>query len=145
MNNTDTSRLRDKAFRWLGVVTTVSCVLILAIFIGFVLYTGVQRLSLDFLMSLPSRFAEQSGIYTAWIGTLWIFGFTALIAFPLGIGGGIYLEEYVKGGLLSSFLEINIANLAGVPSVIYGLLGLEVFVRIMQMGNSILAGSLTLA
>ena len=145
MNNAESSRLKDKGFRWLGITTTVSCLLILAIFIGFILYMGVQRLSLDFLMSLPSRFAEQSGIYTAWIGTLWIFGFTALIAFPLGVGAGIYLEEYVKEGLLSSLLEINIANLAGVPSVIYGLLGLDVFVRIMQMGNSILAGSLTLA
>jgi phosphate transport system permease protein len=94
---------------------------------------------------LPSRFAEQSGIYTAWIGTVWVLVFTTLISFPLGVGAGIYLEEYGKKSKFATFLEINIANLAGVPSVIYGLLGLEVFVRLMKMGNSILAGSLTLA
>lgn len=145
MNNSEKSRLKDKAFRWLGITTTVSCILILAIFIGFIIYQGVGRLSLDFLMSLPSRFAEQSGIYTAWIGTLWVLVLTTIISFPLGVGAGIYLEEYGKKNKLNNFLEINIANLAGVPSIIYGLLGLEVFVRIMKMGNSILAGALTLA
>lgn len=145
MNSTETSRLKDKAFRILGITTTVSCVVVLAIFIGFILYQGLQRLSFDFLMSLPSRFAAQSGIYTAWIGTLWVLALTTIISFPLGVGAGIYLEEYGKKSRLSNILEINIANLAGVPSIIYGLLGLEVFVRIMKMGNSILAGSLTLA
>lgn len=145
MNSTETSRLKDKAFRILGIATTVSCVAILAIFIGFILYQGAQRLSIDFLMSLPSRFAAQSGIYTAWIGTLWVLALTTIISFPLGVGAGIYLEEYGKKSRLNNLLEINIANLAGVPSVIYGLLGLEAFVRIMKMGNSILAGSLTLA
>ncbi len=97
------------------------------------------------MVSLPSRFAEKSGIYTAWIGTLWILVLTTFVSFPLGVGAGIYLEEYAQKGKLSTLLEINIANLAGVPSIIYGLLGLEVFVRIMKMGNSILAGALTLA
>ncbi|TYP95258.1 phosphate ABC transporter membrane protein 2, PhoT family [Fodinibius salinus] len=145
MNSTESSRLKDKAFRYIGMGTTIACVLILAIFIGFILYQGINRLGWDFLMALPSRFADQSGIYTAWIGTLWVLGLTTLISFPLGVGAGIYLEEYGKDTWLNSFLEINIANLAGVPSVIYGLLGLEAFVRIMKMGNSILAGSLTLA
>jgi phosphate transport system permease protein len=124
---------------------TISCLLVLAIFVGFVIYMGVDRLSWEFLQSLPSRFADQSGIYTAWIGTIWVLAFTTLISFPLGVGAGIYLEEYAKKNKFATFLEINIANLAGVPSVIYGLLGLEVFVRMMQMGNSILAGALTLA
>lgn len=128
----------------MGITATFSCLLILVIFIGFILYQGLDRLSWDFLMSLPSRFAEQSGIYTAWIGTLWVMVLTTLISFPVGIGAGIYLEEYGRKSRLSTFLEINIANLAGVPSIIYGLLGLEVFVRIMRMGNSILAGALTL-
>jgi len=145
MNSTNTSRLKDKAFRTLGITTTIGCVLILAIFIGFIIYQGIDRLSIEFLMGLPSRFADQSGIYTAWIGTIWVLVLTALISFPLGVGAGIYLEEYGKKSGLAKFLEINIANLAGVPSVIYGLLGLEVFVRLMQMGNSIIAGSLTLA
>lgn len=145
MNRANTSRVKDKVFRIFGITVTVSCLLVLAIFIGFVIYMGLDRLSWEFLMSLPSRFADESGIYTAWIGTVWIMILTAIISFPLGVGAGIYLEEYGKKSKLATFLEINIANLAGVPSIIYGLLGLEIFVRIMQMGNSILAGSLTLA
>lgn len=145
MNRAEKSRLKDKAFRYFGMGITISCLLVLAIFIGFVLYMGLERLSWEFMMNLPSRFAEQSGIYTAWIGTIWVLVFTALISFPLGVGAGIYLEEYVKESKIATFLEVNITNLAGVPSVIYGLLGLEAFVRIMQMGNSILAGALTLA
>lgn len=145
MNNRDTSRRNDKLFRGIGLTATLSCLLILLIFIGFILYMGMGRLSIDFLMSLPSRFAEQSGIYTAWIGTIWVLVLTTLVSFPVGVGAGIYLEEYGKKTMLSTLLEINIANLAGVPSIIYGLLGLEVFVRLAKMGNSILAGSLTLS
>lgn len=145
MNRASKSRLKDKLFRYFGMGVTISCVLVLAIFIGFVLYMGLDRLSWDFMKSLPSRFADQSGIYTAWIGTVWVLVFTTLISFPLGVGAGIYLEEYGKKSKFATFLEINIANLAGVPSVIYGLLGMEVFVRLMKMGNSILAGALTLS
>lgn len=145
MNRSNPGRLNDKIFKSIGLTSTISCLLILVIFIAFIIFQGAERLSWDFIMSLPSRFADESGIYTAWIGTLWVFVITALVSFPLGVGAGIYLQEYGKKSKLSTFLEINIANLAGVPSVIYGLLGLQVFVRIMQMGNSILAGSLTLS
>lgn len=144
MNKERSSRYKDKIFKGMGITATVSCLLILVIFLGFILYQGLDRLSLDFLISLPSRFAGQSGIYTAWIGTLWVMVLTTLISFPIGVGAGIYLEEYGRKNRWGTFLEINIANLAGVPSIIYGLLGLEVFVRIMRMGNSILAGALTL-
>lgn len=144
MNKGNSSRRNDKIFRGMGITATITCLLILVIFLGFILYQGLDRLSWDFLVSLPSRFAEQSGIYTAWIGTLWVMVLTTLISFPVGVGAGIYLEEYGRKSRWSTFLEINIANLAGVPSIIYGLLGLEVFVRIMRMGNSILAGALTL-
>jgi phosphate transport system permease protein len=145
MSKLNSGSLNDKIFKGLGVTATVSCLVILVIFLGFILVQGLERISWEFLMSLPSRFAEDSGIYTAWIGTLWIFIITALVSFPLGVGAGIYLQEYGKENKLNKLLEINIANLAGVPSVIYGLLGLEVFVRLMQMGNSILAGALTLS
>lgn len=145
MNKELSSRYKDKIFKGIGITATVSCLLILGIFLAFILYQGIDRLSWDFLMSLPSRFAERSGIYTAWLGTLWIMVLTTAISFPIGVGAGIYLEEYGRKNTLSTFLEINIANLAGVPSIIYGLLGLEVFVRIMRMGNSILAGALTLS
>ena len=145
MNNDKKNRVKDKAFRVVGVIATWFGIIVLAIFMGFILYTGLGRLSLDFLTSLPSRFPEQSGIYTAWIGSLWILILTTLISFPIGVGAGIYLEEYAKNSRLNTFLEVNIANLAGVPSVIYGLLGLGIFVRLAQFGNSIIAGALTLA
>lgn len=144
MSSELSSRYKDKLFKGIGITATISCLLVLAIFIGFILYQGLDRLSWDFMVSLPSRFADQSGIYTAWIGTIWVLVLTTLVSFPVGVGAGIYLEEYGKKNKMSTFLEINIANLAGVPSIIYGLLGLEVFVRIAKMGNSILAGSLTL-
>lgn len=145
MNSQNTSHTKDKLFKGLGLTATFSCLLILVIFLGFIVYQGAGRLSWDFLMALPSRFADESGIYTAWIGTVWVLVLTTLVSFPVGVGAGIYLEEYGKKSKWSTFLEINIANLAGVPSIIYGLLGLEVFVRISKMGNSILAGALTLS
>lgn len=145
MNNAKKNRIKDKAFNWVGISASWIGIVILSIFIGFILYMGLSRLSWDFMISLPSRFAENAGIYTAWIGTLWILVLTTLISFPIGVGAGIYLEEYAKTTRLNTLLEVNIANLAGVPSVIYGLLGLGIFVRLAQLGNSILAGALTLA
>ncbi len=139
------NRIKDKVFQVFGISATFFGLILLAIFIAIILYMGLNRLSWDFLTALPSRFADQSGIYTAWIGTFWILILTTLISFPLGVGAGIYLEEYTEESGWATFLEINISNLAGVPSVIYGLLGLEVFVRIMQFGSSVLAGSLTLS
>ncbi len=145
MNNAKKNRLKDKAFKFVGIFASIIGIVILAIFIGFVIYMGFNRLSWSFLVELPSRFAEDSGIYTAMMGTIWIMVFTTMISFPVGVGAGIYLEEYSRKNRWSTFLEINISNLASVPSIIYGLLGLGVFVRMMQMGNSILAGSLTLS
>ncbi|HNP08699.1 MAG TPA: phosphate ABC transporter permease PstA, partial [Cyclobacteriaceae bacterium] len=98
-----------------------------------------------FLTNLPSRKAEKSGILTAWTGTAWILALTAMIAIPLGVAAGIYLEEYGKKNRIAAMVEVNIANLAGVPSIIYGLLGLEVFGRLMNLGASLLAGAFTLA
>ena len=106
---------------------------------------AIPRLSLDFLTSYPSRKAEQAGILPAIVGSLFLILLTAIIALPLGVGAALYLEEYAKKGRLSSLIEINIANLAGVPSIIYGLLGLGVFVRVLGMGRSLLAGALTMA
>jgi phosphate transport system permease protein len=145
MNNEQKNRLKDKAFKVVGIFCTFIGLILLAIFLFQVLWMGITRIDWSFLTSLPSRHPLESGIYTAWVGTLWIMGFTTLFAFPIGVGAGIYLEEYQRNSWFARFLEINIANLAGVPSVIYGLLGLEIFVRIMNFGNSILAGSLTLA
>tara|TARA_B100001540_G_C15806235_1_gene642198 strand:+ start:1988 stop:2845 length:858 start_codon:yes stop_codon:yes gene_type:complete len=145
MNNSAKNRLKDNIFKVFGIISTLIGLVILAIFIGNILKDGLNRIDFDFLNSLPSRKAEKAGILTAWTGSLWVVIFTFLIAVPLGVCAGIYLEEYAKKGKLSSILEINISNLAGVPSVIYGLLGLEIFVRVFKLGSSVLAGSFTLA
>lgn len=145
MTNSDYNRLKDKAFQVFGVFCTLIGLVVLAVFLVDIIIQGVNRINWEFLSSLPSRRALRAGILTAWTGTLWILVLTALISIPLGVAAGVYLEEYAKKSKMASFLEINISNLAGVPSIIYGLLGLEVFVRQMQLGASLLAGALTLS
>ncbi len=145
MNNSKINHIKDKAFQYFGVFCTLIGIVLLVIFIGSILIDGLGRIDWDFLTNLPSRKAEKAGILTAWSGSLWIFGLTALFAIPLGVAAGVYLEEYGKKNWLSNILEINISNLAGVPSVIYGILGLEIFVRTFRLGGSLLAGSFTLA
>lgn len=120
-------------------------ILLLAVFIGSILKDGLGRIDWEFLTNLPSRKAENAGILTAWAGSLWLFMMTAVISIPVGVAAGIYLEEYSVKNRFSSMLEVNITNLAGVPSVIYGILGLEIFVRTMKFGGSLLAGACTLA
>ncbi|MDO9037920.1 MAG: phosphate ABC transporter permease PstA, partial [Lutibacter sp.] len=105
----------------------------------------LSRIDWAFITDLPSRKPEKSGIWTPLMGSVWILVLTAIISFPISVAAGVYLEEYAKKNRLSTLLEINISNLAGVPSIIYGLLGLEVFVRIMNLGASVLAGALTLS
>jgi phosphate transport system permease protein len=137
--------LKDDVFKYFGLFCTFFGLVMLAIFIGNILNDGLSRLDWEFITSYPSRRAEKAGILPAIVGTLWIIALTALIAIPVGIGAAIYLEEYSKKTFLGKMIEINITNLAGVPSIIYGLLGLEIFSRIMGMGGSLLAGSFTLA
>jgi len=145
MNSGQINRLKDISFKYLGIVSCFIGLILLAIFIGNIFLDGISRIDWKFLTSLPSRKAENAGILTAWAGSLWIVAFTFLIAVPIGVSAGIYLEEYGGKNKLNTLLEINISNLAGVPSIIYGLLGLEIFVRISNMGTSVLAGSFTLA
>lgn len=145
MNNATKNRIKDNSFKYFGIGCTLFGLLMLAIFIGNILIEGLNRIDWDFITSFPSRKAEKAGILPALVGTLWIMGLTAIIAIPLGIAAGIYLEEYGKKSRLANILEINISNLAGVPSIIYGLLGLEIFGRMMGMGGSLLAGASTLS
>lgn len=145
MNRIQRNRAKDKVFKVWAIACTFLGLVLLAIFIGSILVDGLQRIDWSFITDLPSLIAEKGGIYTALMGSVWILVLTTIIALPLGVTAAIYLEEYAKKGKLSSLLEVNISNLAGVPSVIYGLLGLEIFVRVMEMGASILAGSFTLA
>jgi len=139
------NKLKDHAFKLAGVLSTFLGLIVLAYFITDITLDGIARVDWDFLTSLPSRKAEKAGILTAWSGSAWILGLTTLVALPLGVAAGIYFEEYAKKNRLNHLLEVNIANLAGVPSIIYGILGLEVFVRIMGLGESLLTGSFTLA
>ncbi len=139
------NKLIDRGFTVLAFVSTIAGLAFLAILIIDVVSDGGGRLSWQFLSNFPSRMAEKAGILSALVGTVWIMGLTALFAVPLGIGAGIYLEEYGKKNPLTRLIEINIANLAGVPSIIYGLLGLGVFVRLMSLERSLLTGALTLS
>jgi phosphate transport system permease protein len=106
---------------------------------------GIGRVSWKFLTSYPSRFAEEAGIRSALLGTIWMMAFTALIAIPMGIGAAMYLEEFARRSWFTRIVETNINNLAGVPSIIYGLLGLTIFVRFMDLGRTVIAGSLTMS
>ena len=145
MSNISYNRNIDSIFKYLGISCTLFGIVMLLIFIGNILTDGVQRIDWSFLTNLPSRKAENAGILTAWTGTAWILGLTSIFSIPIGVAAGIYLQEYGKKNRLARIVELNIANLAGVPSIIYGLLGLEIFVRVMNFGGSLLAGSLTLS
>jgi phosphate transport system permease protein len=139
------SRLPEQAFVaacWLAMLIPIA---MLAVLIADVVIDGAGRLSLDFLRGMPSRRALRAGIWPALVGSIYLVGLTAVIALPIGVGAAIYLEEYGKRSRLAGIIEVNIANLAGVPSVIYGLLGLEIFVRVFGFGASLIAGALTLA
>jgi len=105
---------------------------------------GLPWLDFQFLISFPSRFPEQAGILAALFGSIWVVGLTAIISFPLGVGTALYLEEYAPQNRLTSFIQLNIANLAGVPSIVYGILGLGLFVEALALGRSVLAGALTM-
>jgi phosphate transport system permease protein len=145
MNSLRTNRLIDASFNYVGIFATLFGLIMLAIFILNILGDGLKRIDWEFLTNLPSRRAAKAGILTAWTGTAWIMVLTAIIAIPLGVSAGIYLQEYGKKSKVASIVEVNISNLAGVPSIIYGLLGLEIFVRTLNMGSSLLAGASTLS
>ncbi len=145
MTNTQKNKIKDKIFSVWGIICTLIGLVLLALFIGYIFKEGVLRIDWDFITNLPSRRAAKSGIYTALMGSVWILFLTALFSIPIGVGAGIYLEEYNKKNWMSNLLEINIANLAGVPSIVYGLLGLEIFGRALGLGGSVLTGSLTLS
>ncbi len=134
----------DAAFKAIGMTVTLLGLVILAILVIDVIGDGYQRITWDFFANYPSRNPAQAGILSAWVGTIWIMMTTGLLAIPLGIGSGIYLEEYARRNRWTDLIEINIANLAGVPSVIYGILGLGLFVRMMHLDRSVLAGALIL-
>jgi phosphate transport system permease protein len=138
----------DTAFAVLLFVGTIVGVIALATLIWTIIDTGWARLWADpvaFLSNYVSRIPARAGVRAALVGSAYLMILTALFCFPIGVGAAIYLEEFAPRNRVTNFVEANIANLAGVPSVVYGLLGLGIFARFLRMGPSLLAGALTLA
>lgn len=136
---------QDFVFNIVGIICTLIGIITLGALLVDLLIDGLPRLSLAFLTSFPSRFADQAGILSSWVGTILIMMVTACTAVPLGVAAGVYLEEYARKNWFTNLIEINIANLAGVPSIIYGLMALGLLVYQFRLGQSILTGGLTLA
>jgi phosphate transport system permease protein len=135
----------DRLFRWAGLGSMAFAVVILIFLLGTLGVEGVRRLSWQFLTSYPSRTPAEAGILPACVGTFLVMLVTALASIPLGVAAAVYLEEYAPKNRLTALIEINIANLAGVPSIVYGLMALGLFVHQLQLGHSILTAGLTLA
>lgn len=136
---------RAKWFELVSLMAVTIGIFALAVLLIDVLVDGLPWMRPQLLTEFPSRFPQNAGLRSALQGTLWLISFTALISLPIGIGSAIYLEEYAADTKLTRLIEINIANLAGVPSIIYGLLGLGLFVRALGLGRSVMAGSLTMS
>lgn len=137
-------KLNDTIFAIIGLLALmVGLVALLTLFVDLVM-DGYQRFNLDFLSNFPSRRAERAGLLSAWIGSVLVMVVTFLAAVPMGVAAGIYLEEYAPKNWLADLIEINVSNLAGVPSIVYGLLALGLFVYGLGLGQSILTAGLTL-
>lgn len=136
---------QDLIFNIVGIACTFVGIVTLVALLVNMLMDGLPRLDWQFLTSFPSRFAERAGILSSWVGTLMIMAVTAATGVPLGIAAGVYLEEYARKNWLTSLIETNIANLAGVPSIIYGLMALGLLVYQLRLGQSVLTGGITLA
>ena len=135
----------DLLFQLVSLATLVIALGALGALVWDLLSDGASRLSWQFLTNIASRNADEAGVYHALMGSIWVIALTGLLALPVGVAAAIYLEEYGTRSRIARFIELNIANLAAVPSIIYGLLGLGLFVRLMGMGQSVLAGAATLA
>ena len=143
--NTARRKRRDALFAVVGLLATFVGMITLGALILDLAVDGVGRLSYNFFTAFPSRFAGQAGILSAWVGTTLVMLVTAVTAVPMGVAAGVYLEEYAPKNWLTAIIEINIANLAGVPSIIYGLMALGLFVYQLRLDQSILTAGLTLA
>lgn len=135
----------NRVFQGLFMFATALALLALAILLYRIVSQGAGHLSLDFLTNFASRFPEKAGIKAALVGSIWLMAVVAPTSILLGVGSAIYLEEYAKKGRITTFIQMNISNLAGVPSVVFGLLGLTIFVRALALGNSILAAGFTMS
>lgn len=135
----------NKVWKALFFLATAFALVTLAILLYRIVTQGIDSLSMDFLTNFASRFADKAGIKTALVGSLWLMAVVAPVSIILGVGTAIYLEEYAKKNKLNDFIRMNISNLSGVPSIVFGLLGLTIFVRMMGLGKSVLAAGLTMS
>ncbi|MFJ5765830.1 MULTISPECIES: phosphate ABC transporter permease PstA [unclassified Lysinibacillus] len=135
----------NKVWKFLFFLATTFALVMLAILLYRIVTQGIGYLNFDFLTNFASRFANKAGIKAALVGSLWLMAVVAPVSIILGVGTAIYLEEYAKKNRLNDFIRMNISNLAGVPSIVFGLLGLTIFVRMLGLGKSILAAGLTMS
>lgn len=143
-NNMNKRKNIDRSCKFIFFSCAIFGIVMLIILLSSILEDGLKYLSLDFIMNSASRMASKAGILPALVGSLCVIVVTAIIAFPVGIGSAIYLEEYMKKGRLKDFIELNISNLAGVPAIVYGIVGLAFFVQFMNLGRGILSAGLTM-
>ena len=140
------SRLKsNRIWKAIFIIATSFALLSLAVLLFRIFSQGLGYLNLDFLTNFASRIPEKAGIKAALVGSLWLMAIVAPVSIILGVSTAIYLEEYAKKNKLNDFIRMNISNLAGVPSIVFGLLGLTVFVRLMDLGKSILAAGFTMS
>jgi phosphate transport system permease protein len=139
------AKASDSRFALLGLGALVLTMIVLLSLIFDFVVDGAARIDADFLTSFPSRRASEAGILSAWVGTTLVMIVTAALAVPLGVAAGLYLEEYAPKNWITNFIEINVTNLAGVPSIIYGLLALGLFIQTFGFGQTIFVAGLTLA
>ena len=147
IDNLKIRKLKDKVFRYLFFSCIIFCIVFLVLLLFGIIKQGIRWMSFEFLTNFPSKIRPQrAGVYPALLGSLWLVGLVGLMTIPIGVGAAIYLEEYSnKKSKLYNFLEVNISNLAGVPAIVYGLLGLALFSRMKGFRGSILAGAVTLS
>lgn len=136
---------KSRMFALMCAAITWSSVLLLVVLVIQVCISGISWLDWQFISSFPSRFPERAGIKSALVGTLWLIALVALISIPVAVSTALYLEEFAGKGKLSKLIEVNISNLAGVPSIVYGILGLAIFVRFFALERSLISGALTMS
>ncbi len=135
----------NRVFKAIFFIATLFALVALAVLFYRIITQGIGYITPDFFQNFGSRFPEKAGIKAALIGSIWLMCVVAPVSIILGVGTAIYLEEYAKKNKLNDFIRMNISNLAGVPSVVFGLLGLTIFVRALSLGNSILAAGFTMS
>lgn len=137
--------LKNKLYKMLFLSATLLALLVLAVLGYRMIIQGTGYLNWDFFNNFSSRFPQNAGIKAALVGSIWLLAIVAPVSLILGVGAAVYLEEYAKKNRITTFIQMNISNLAGVPSIVFGLLGLTIFVRMLGMGKSVLAAGLTMS